>query len=363
MRNRVEPDYTPGSAHASIVPSVASILPPRYKAPKYTQDASKFVTHRRNRNVAFYTTGECFIFKHASGKVKTIRGLTALMARQFYPPTAQQMGKPKNRPVAQKRPPRGTPPVGIGSTWDDNVRLLLRDTRKRGKTLGTLVHQELSDYANMSDADWIRKYPRPNMYTIKAIRALSVWRLEPLAGEWPIYDEDIPYATAIDMVCANSRGQVVLIEFKTGYEGTFVQPSYAGARLRTPLGRLKGGDCPRNKAMLQISLARTTLVKKYGLRNPLPLVVRVHKVGVTHHWVDSFFIHRQDVIYGSFGTKRKSAATLLSAGATKKKAPTRKKRRRKHDGRTDEKLGKGTWYCRFHYSKEENKVEAWRGGL
>jgi hypothetical protein len=212
---------------------------------------------------------------------------------------------------------------------------LIRDTRKRGKTLGTQVHAELSDYANMPEDEWLRKYTRPNVYTIKAIRALSIWKLEPLAGEWPIYDEDVPYSTSIDMVCANSRGQVVLVEFKTGYEGTFEMPSYAGARLRTPLGRLRGGDCPRNKAMLQISLARATLMRKYALRNPLPLVVRIHTRGVSHHWVDPYFIEKQTVIYTAFSKKRTSAATLVaSGGAPGKGKGFQKKRKRKRGGRT-----------------------------
>lgn len=332
----MEPEYAPGTAHA-LTKCSGKDLPRRYKAPKYTQDVGRFVSHKRNRNVSFYESGECFIYKDRHGRIKTIRGLTALMARQFYPPTASQMGKPKNKPVRKKqRVPaekgsslRGKG-KGVGSLWDENVYALIRDTRKRGKTLGTQVHGELSDYANMPEDEWLRKYTRPNVYTIKAIRALSIWKLEPLAGEWPIYDEDVPYSTSIDMVCVNGRGQVVLVEFKTGYEGTFEMPSYAGARLRTPLGRLKGGDCPRNKAMLQISLARATLMRKYALRNPLPLVVRIHARGVTHHWVDPYFIEKQTVIYTAFSKKRVSASALVAcARPGPQKGGKKRKRKRK----------------------------------
>lgn len=330
----MEPEYTPGSAHA-LTKCSGKDLPRRYKAPKYTQDVARFVSHKRNRNVSFYESGECFIYKDRQGRIKTIRGLTALMARQFYPPTASQMGKPKNKPVSgSPRKRRKGSGSGVGSLWDENVCAVIRDTRKRGKTLGTQVHAELSDYANMPEDEWLRKYARPNVYTIKAIRALSIWKLEPLAGEWPIYDEDVPYSTSIDMVCANSRGQVVLVEFKTGYEGTFEIPSYAGARLRTPLGRLRGGDCPRNKAMLQISLARATLMRKYALRNPLPLVVRIHTRGVSHHWVDPYFIEKQTVIYTAFSKKRTSAATLVASGGAPGKGKRKKKRKRKRGGRT-----------------------------
>jgi hypothetical protein len=236
------------------------------------------------------------------------------------------MGKTKNKPAKKKSGKKktafgergnggkGERGKGVGSLWDENAHALIRDTRKRGKTLGTQVHAELCDYANMKQSDWLRKHSRPNVYTLKAIRALAIWKLEPLAGEWPIYDEDVPYSTSIDMVCANSRGQVVLVEFKTGYEGTFEMASYAGARLRTPLGRLRGGDCPRNKAMLQIALVRTTLMRKYGLQNPLPLVVRIHANGVTHHWVDRYFIEKQAAIYTAFAKRRTSAATLVASG-------------------------------------------------
>lgn len=328
----MEPEYAPGSAHA-LAKCSSKDLPRRYKAPKYTQDVKRFASHKRNRNVSFYESGECFIYKDQHGRIKTIRGLTSLMARQFYPPTAAQMGKPKNKPAKNNKRQRTTSSL-VGSLWDENAHALIRDTRKRGKTLGTQVHAELCDYANMKQGDWLRKYTRPNVYTIKAIRALSIWKLEPLAGEWPIYDEDVPYSTSIDMVCANSRGQVVLVEFKTGYEGTFEMPSYAGARLRTPLGRLRGGDCPRNKAMLQISLARTTLMRKYGLRNPLPLVVRIHARGVTHHWVDRYFIEKQTVIYTAFAKKRTSAATLVASGGFPERKRGKKRKKRKRVART-----------------------------
>lgn len=324
-----EPNYVPGTAHASTVSNVSSILPRRYQSGKYTKDVMKFIGHKRNQNVTFYESGECFIFKNKDGRIKTIRGITSLMARQFYPATAEQVGKPKNKPRKNNKKKNGNKKSkhmeveGIGSTWDENVHLLMRDTRRRGKTLGKQVHQELSDYANMSDSEWTKKYPRPNMYSVKAIRALATWKLEPVSGEWAIYDEDIPYATAIDMVCVNSRGQLVIVEFKTGYEGTFELPSYVGARLRNPLGNLPGGDCPRNKAMLQITLTRITLMKKYGLRNPLPLVIRIHESGVTHDWIHPMFIEKQEFIYRAFGDKRKPASKLLNGNQqTSKKRTT-----------------------------------------
>ena len=321
--------YKPGEAHAAPTNSVATMLPVRYKSPGYTKDVEKFVLHPRNKRVTFYETGEHFIHKDPNGKIKTIRGLTKLMGTQFYPPTAKEVGRTKLRPVRKKKE-KGKGPstvIGVGGSWDDTVHMLIRDTRRRGKTLGTMVHEELSDYAKMNDVAWLDKHPTPNMYTIKAIRALAIWRLEPIAGECPILGDG--FATGIDMVCTNSRGQLVLVEIKTGYEGAFELPSYVGAKLRYPLGGLRGGDCPRNKAMMQISIARSVLIKHYGLNNPLPLVVRIHKTGVDHHWADQYLIEHEVGVYRALtGKKRASLVPITAPSRTVQRARKRKTIRR-----------------------------------
>jgi len=261
---------------------------------RYDKDVEKFADSERNKNVAFIKSTETFQYVVPGKQTPvTAKGITKIIKAAYfdnYAPVAPSSSKfKKNKRKKQRQRNKG-------KTAHQILQDRLKNKRIKGFTLGNIVHQELCDWARMkSKATWKRKHPNPNTYTVKVIRALNMMKLEPLFGEWPIYDENIPYATSIDMVCASGseKGRLVLIELKTGYQGYFNKGNEM--MTRSPLKRVP--NSPLNQAYIQCLMAKATLESLYGLNKVYGLVVRVHERGVKAYPIPDEFLRRQQTIY------------------------------------------------------------------
>lgn len=275
------------------------------------ETVGKLLHHERRNMVSFVPFSERFEYVSTDDKVKSIRGLTKILKGAFYP---------------DYKPPstRGRPTNGRGrNNRNNDIRRAsgkqvlaerASDTRIRGLTLGTQVHAEVCDWAQTQKvSSWKQKHPMPNAYTVAVIRALNALQLEPLAGEVAIFDESVPFATSIDLVCASAEGgKLVLVELKTGYEGYFTEGN--GHMTKQPLTRYK--NSPLNQAMLQCLIAAIVLEKKYGFSGCVScIVLRVNVSGVECYQIPDFLVRRRASIYKSL----KDYVDSLKAQKSKKR--------------------------------------------
>lgn len=285
-------------------------IPNKYKCQddgvRYDKDVERFADSERNKKVAFIKSTETFQYV-VPGKEKpvTAKGITKIIKAAYFdnyrPVTTNKNnknanGRPSSSNLRNKYKRKKQRQLDKGKTAQQILQDRVKCKRIKGFTLGTVVHEELCDWARMkSKTTWKRKHPNPNTYTVKVIRALNMMKLEPLFGEWPIYDEHIPYATSIDMVCASGteKGRLVLVELKTGYQGYFNKGS--DMMTRTPLKRVP--NSPLNQAYLQCLMAKATLESLYGLNKVYGLVIRVHERGVKAYPIPDEFLRRQSSIY------------------------------------------------------------------
>jgi hypothetical protein len=83
---------------------------------------------------------------------------------------------------------------------------------KKGKKGGTLVHEQLEEYANKGtnpkDLD-----PRVQKIILEC-RARG-WTI--IEAEYCVGDKDLHLGTGIDLLCMSPQGQIAVIEIKTGY--------------------------------------------------------------------------------------------------------------------------------------------------
>jgi len=253
----------------------------------YHASVKAFSAHARNRSVGFTPYDGCFKYVDpATGRLRRAKGITKILRGAFYADYTPVYG------------PRAKPRPRTRETSRQRLARQMADDRVRGLELGTVVHQELCDWARIADERaWRRDHPTPNMYTVKAIRALNKLRIEPLYGEWPIFAHwgTAGIATGIDIVGASAEydGRLVLIEIKTGYEGYFKRGS--GKMTRTPMKRVD--NSPQNQAFLQCLTARAMLENEYGIAGTIGLVMRVHARGVNVYAIPDTFLRRQNTIY------------------------------------------------------------------
>lgn len=260
---------------------------------KYDDDVEKFASSSRNKNVAFIKRTETFQYVLPGRKKPiTAKGITKIIRGAYYDNYKPVYTTSTFRKNQQKKERERNKGKSAQQILVDRVR----DKRLKGFSLGTTVHEELCDWARMkSKCAWKEKHPTPNTYTIKVIRALYMMKLEPLFGEWSIYDEHIPYATSIDMVCASGteKGRLVLVELKTGYQGYFNKGNEM--MTRSPLKMVP--NSPLNQAYIQCLMAKATLERHYNIHRVYGLIIRVHERGVKAYPIPDEFLRRQNSIY------------------------------------------------------------------
>lgn len=118
---------------------------------------------------------------------------------------------------------------------------------------GNEVHDIIEDWINLgTDSD------REELTNTKI--ALEELELEPIKGEFVIYDEDIKRASPIDILAKNSDGKLVIVDTKTMFK-PIRYFGYKNARMKPPLHHLP--DSAYYKYCLQTNIYRKWLVEKY----------------------------------------------------------------------------------------------------
>ncbi len=243
-----------------------------------TEEILNFIRHPRHSSVSYSPDDDCFLVNNR-GKCSRIRGIHRLLSTHLWPDydhrEVMQLARPA-RPAHLRRR------SAVGKPWSQRHLYMTPKGKQRelkGQARGSKVHEELCTYARMFHVDrseFKRQHAAPHRYTIKIIVALERWGLTPYYGEFNIYDEYVGYATAIDMVCTDTNGDVVLVEVKTGFNGCFQQGTKP---MEGPLGTFLS-NAPVNQALLQAMLMENTVRKRYNIRSASGVVIHVDDSGV-----------------------------------------------------------------------------------
>lgn len=135
-----------------------------------------------------------------------------------------------------------------------------------GSARGMQVDRELAGLINQG------KFPDSDSlcaYTVKTLEYLYANDLQPLVAQPVAANRALNLATALDMVCMDSRGKLVGIQLKTGFEnklyhtarGYFHSPFVADSCIT------KMEDSHHNRHMLQVTIEHILAQVDYG--NPL----------------------------------------------------------------------------------------------
>lgn len=265
---------------------------------KFHPDVAKLINHERNNKVAFIKNTETFQYVDViRDKVVTAKGITKILKGAFFENYEPVFGKEARKRSRQKNKhlSRQTQ-LKEKLSAEQMLARKVRDKRIKGFTLGNVVHDELCSWARShNEQKWMKENPVLNAFTIKVMRSLRLLKIEPIYAEWPIFDENVPYATSIDMVgvSGNADGSLVVIEIKTGYEGYFFE---GNANMnRTPLKRVV--NSPKNQALLQCLMAMLTLKYRYGINRVFGMVIRVSGSGVDAEPIPEPFLKKGPSIY------------------------------------------------------------------
>jgi hypothetical protein len=129
-----------------------------------------------------------------------------------------------------------------------------RDRRCKGTDAkhGKRVHAEVCRYINQFvSGKRMNASVRWDPCTIRILTVILNKEWLPVAGEFAIYDKSHKIATACDGLFVSLKtGGLILLEFKTGYEGEEYGPHPSDEAMRYPLERLP--NCPKNRHILQL---------------------------------------------------------------------------------------------------------------
>jgi len=295
--------------------------------------------HKRHHNIVFHVDEKCFrVNMTGRGNGRRYTGAMNVLKAIFWPDfSVTDACKKAQKSAWVKHENKKRRQKAAEEKWESRKSVLETSKRPRGMDLGSVVHEEIEDYINMKAVDFRKKHPEINAYTAKVLIKLREQHLRPVSAELPIFDEKLRTATAIDMVCLNTKnGHPVLVELKTGYEGYF-RLEY-GKPLKRPLENF---DCmPLNQARLQILFSRLIIKYRYQIGNICSIVMHVHRTGVDIYSVPRPWLRFEDRIYeqiltdrlGSnktFNKKRGASAQTQKTKVVRKRARNTKRTRKK----------------------------------
>lgn len=208
-------------------------------------------------------------------KTKKMKGLVGVLKDTFWSNYKRKMAYKigteyqKKKAAFLKR---------TGQSLPDN---LYEKSGKGGLLKGKKVHEQMQQTVQMSWKDFSKRNPNiePESYWLWAW--IMSRKLKVLAPEVPVGFSEIDVATAVDMVCENKKGEVVLVEWKTGMENTFTIDT----------GNMKGvmngyGNSESNQAQLQAYVTKMMFEETFGIKVKESLVVNINPKDVVHFEVD-----------------------------------------------------------------------------
>ena len=235
---------------------------------------SRLIDHERNRRIV--NNGRAYFYESANGnRIICLRGLLPTLKNVYWPTY-------NGRIVAQNR-----------RSCRDRGRCRLNGRPKAkgihmGHLRGTRVHKELQDFVEFEPAVFTRRHSSMHPWTKRILNYLFQNGLTPIASEFNVFDPAIGVATSIDMICTRLSGQLVVIEFKTGYQHYFTAST---GFMRGPLDHLVRNSA-RCQAMMQLMVSTIMLARYHRISNIQAWVIRVDADGLDAYKLSSAFVYK-----------------------------------------------------------------------
>lgn len=183
--------------------------------------------------------------------------------------------------------------AAAGLPKDARVKTGLRSAFQ-GRTRGELAHKQACVIVNSSGPDQAHAAlsaafgPERSLNAFNMLASLPHRGLRPVVAEFVDYYESVRMASAIDLLCVDRRGRLVLIEMKNGGDNTFFD---SNDTLKAPHQLRHRGNSQFVQACLQLALYRQMIVDHYP---HVPLgkcyVVQVRHTDTLYHVLPSEFV-------------------------------------------------------------------------
>jgi hypothetical protein len=176
--------------------------------------------------------------------------------------------------------------------------------REEAMERGTRIHDQIKDFIKMEKPAFERKHKAGvDKQTVFALsHMMETLQLELVASEYMIFDEEVGFATSIDVLATrrNDRNSVVLIEIKTGRGGAHFT-NYANGIMTLPdeMKNKRFTNTLLNQAMMQVLLERLVLIKHYDVPGKCIecYVLQVNDGGASSFEVDRDLLDNEEAIY------------------------------------------------------------------
>lgn len=189
-------------------------------------------------------TEGAFYYEDPGGKYRILQGLLPRLKSLYWPTGSYKNLQKKTKGIVKRTKKRR----GRG--------------RFQGLIRGKEVHKQLKDFVQLDGKNFAKRHPNGlHDYTERVLKAMvGRMGLRVFVPEMPIYDEVIRVGTAVDKICLDKDGNLVLLEFKTGYKDYFYnQDGFMRHSLKEFANSMK------NRATLQLASAALILEKAYQI--------------------------------------------------------------------------------------------------
>jgi len=180
-----------------------------------------------------------------------------------------------------------------------------------GAIHGSQVHKQMElftqSFTRNDGKKWLfERIQTPDVCTLRIIAMLEKEKWIPIASEFKIWEEDWRVATAVDMIVIDTvRDELVILEFKCGYEGEEYGAHPHDVYLPEPFQQLP--NCPLVRHTFQLLGMKRILERKYQLIVDQAYIIRlcpkmrtVEKIGLCNWCLDDDNIYNLD--YGMMVT-------------------------------------------------------------
>jgi len=269
--------------------------PPKKQVEKYQckdKNVMKLINHPNNNYVKY--DGRHIIYRDSDGKIACDRGLTTLLSIFFDGYKRPSLSDIKThcklnglRFIKSKKNV-----IKIGDPWE-KVDMIRNNSNKTGRTLGTLVHEELCLFARCkTKEDYEKVCPNPHDYTKRVILELNRRGITLFFAEFSIVDPMVKYVTPIDLVGINKDGKLTIIEVKTGYDNIF---TIGNVQMKKPFESWI--NSPLNQARIQLLIPCLTLKYRYGVNVNSAWVLNVNSAHVKMYPLLTDMTKNSEVLY------------------------------------------------------------------
>lgn len=208
-------------------------------------------------------------------------------------------------------------------------------TLRGGIERGSKVHKQLQGMINMKPERFRQRWKESELcpQTKLLEKYLEFWKLKPQFAEMIIYDQALRVGSAIDAIAENEYGDLMLIDWKTGYTYSF-DKGYGQVTNLLPYvedcnDEVKEfvrtlNDSPKHAAFFQVLIYKSMLRELYGIHIQPQNVVVIQTPDEKHvvpHFIPEHLLLLETRIYRAFceEVKRMDDAAKVEAAERKKR--------------------------------------------